>query len=98
MIKGCLAESDCGPKNGSLGDRLRRPARHRPRGESGSRARQSRSTGPRQRSHRALTSTRHPRQNRLSKVRGKETTMTWTKPEFIELRFGFEVTMYIWNR
>jgi len=24
--------------------------------------------------------------------------MTWTKPEFIELRLGFEVTMYIWNR
>ena len=23
--------------------------------------------------------------------------MTWTKPEFIELRFGFEVTMYIWK-
>ncbi|MGH8012048.1 MAG: pyrroloquinoline quinone precursor peptide PqqA [Candidatus Binataceae bacterium] len=24
--------------------------------------------------------------------------MIWRKPEFIELRFGFEVTMYIWNR
>ena len=22
----------------------------------------------------------------------------WTKPEYIELRFGFEVTMYIANR
>ena len=27
----------------------------------------------------------------------KETTM-WTKPEAIEMRFGFEVTMYIANR
>ena len=26
-----------------------------------------------------------------------ETTM-WTKPEYTELRFGFEVTMYIANR
>jgi coenzyme PQQ precursor peptide PqqA len=24
--------------------------------------------------------------------------MTWSKPEFTELRFGFEVTMYIWSR
>jgi len=24
--------------------------------------------------------------------------MAWTKPEFTELRFGFEVTMYIANR
>jgi len=24
--------------------------------------------------------------------------MSWSKPEFIELRFGFEVTMYIWSR
>jgi len=24
--------------------------------------------------------------------------MAWSKPEFEELRFGFEVTMYIWNR
>jgi len=22
----------------------------------------------------------------------------WTKPEFTEMRFGFEVTMYIYNR
>jgi coenzyme PQQ precursor peptide PqqA len=28
----------------------------------------------------------------------KEAVMAWTKPEFLELRFGFEVTMYIWNR
>ena len=26
-----------------------------------------------------------------------EITM-WTKPEFTEMRFGFEVTMYIYNR
>ncbi|HQR53041.1 MAG TPA: pyrroloquinoline quinone precursor peptide PqqA [Burkholderiales bacterium] len=24
--------------------------------------------------------------------------MAWTKPEFTDLRFGFEVTMYIANR
>jgi coenzyme PQQ precursor peptide PqqA len=27
----------------------------------------------------------------------EEMTM-WTKPEFTEMRFGFEVTMYIYNR
>lgn len=27
----------------------------------------------------------------------EEPTM-WTKPEFTEMRFGFEVTMYIYNR
>jgi coenzyme PQQ precursor peptide PqqA len=27
-----------------------------------------------------------------------DVTMVWSKPEFSELRFGFEVTMYIWNR
>jgi coenzyme PQQ precursor peptide PqqA len=27
-----------------------------------------------------------------------ENTMAWTKPEFSDLRFGFEVTMYICNR
>jgi coenzyme PQQ precursor peptide PqqA len=25
-------------------------------------------------------------------------TTMWTKPEFTEMRFGFEVTMYIYNR
>ena len=25
-------------------------------------------------------------------------TIMWTKPEFTEMRFGFEVTMYIYNR
>jgi pyrroloquinoline quinone biosynthesis protein A len=28
----------------------------------------------------------------------KETTMAWTKPEFTDWRFGFEITMYIANR
>ena len=28
----------------------------------------------------------------------KEITMQWTKPEFTDLRFGFEITMYIANR
>jgi pyrroloquinoline quinone biosynthesis protein A len=28
----------------------------------------------------------------------KETTMTWSKPEFTDWRFGFEITMYIANR
>jgi coenzyme PQQ precursor peptide PqqA len=27
-----------------------------------------------------------------------EKTIMWTKPEFTEMRFGFEVTMYIANR
>jgi len=27
-----------------------------------------------------------------------ETSMTWSKPEFSDLRFGFEITMYIANR
>jgi pyrroloquinoline quinone biosynthesis protein A len=28
----------------------------------------------------------------------KRTCAMWTKPEFTEMRFGFEVTMYIYNR
>lgn len=28
----------------------------------------------------------------------KETSMAWTKPEFIDWRFGFEITLYIANR
>ncbi len=28
----------------------------------------------------------------------KETTMAWTTPAFTDMRFGFEVTMYIANR
>ncbi len=30
--------------------------------------------------------------------RKEDLTMQWTKPEFIDLRFGFEITMYIANR
>jgi coenzyme PQQ precursor peptide PqqA len=28
----------------------------------------------------------------------KETTMQWTTPGYTDLRFGFEITMYIANR
>ncbi|MDN4055332.1 pyrroloquinoline quinone precursor peptide PqqA [Massilia sp. YIM B02763] len=28
----------------------------------------------------------------------RRTIMSWAKPEFIDLRFGFEITMYILNR
>ena len=28
----------------------------------------------------------------------EEPAMTWTAPAFVELRFGFEVTMYVQNR
>jgi pyrroloquinoline quinone biosynthesis protein A len=28
----------------------------------------------------------------------RRTTMQWTKPAFTDLRFGFEITMYIANR
>ncbi len=28
----------------------------------------------------------------------QEPAMTWTAPAFVELRFGFEVTMYVQNR
>ena len=28
----------------------------------------------------------------------RRTTMAWTKPEFIDWRFGFEITLYIANR
>jgi coenzyme PQQ precursor peptide PqqA len=28
----------------------------------------------------------------------EETHMNWTKPEFIDWRFGFEITLYIFNR
>ena len=27
-----------------------------------------------------------------------EVTIMWTKPDFTEMRFGFEITMYIGNR
>jgi len=28
----------------------------------------------------------------------QETTMEWTRPQYQDLRFGFEITMYISNR
>jgi len=28
----------------------------------------------------------------------RRSTMTWSKPEFIDWRFGFEITLYIANR
>jgi coenzyme PQQ precursor peptide PqqA len=28
----------------------------------------------------------------------RRSIMTWSKPEFSDLRFGFEITMYIANR
>jgi len=31
-------------------------------------------------------------------VRLTEETRMWTKPEFTDIRFGFEITMYIFNR
>jgi len=31
------------------------------------------------------------------KSQRKENTM-WTKPEYTEMRFGFEVTMYVMNK
>jgi pyrroloquinoline quinone biosynthesis protein A len=34
---------------------------------------------------------------RMITLLSQEKTM-WTKPEFTEMRFGFEVTMYIYNR
>jgi coenzyme PQQ precursor peptide PqqA len=33
-----------------------------------------------------------------SKATGMEVKIMWKKPEFTEMRFGFEVTMYIYNR
>jgi len=27
-----------------------------------------------------------------------ECTMIWTKPEFVDFRFGFEITMYVLTR
>jgi len=41
---------------------------------------------------------KHPRRLGASQLTtGKDTTM-WNKPEYTEMRFGFEVTMYIANR
>jgi coenzyme PQQ precursor peptide PqqA len=43
-----------------------------------------------------LGNTPDPR-NTFSTYQVRRDTM-WTKPEFTEMRFGFEVTMYIYNR
>jgi coenzyme PQQ precursor peptide PqqA len=31
-------------------------------------------------------------------VGATERAMTWTKPTFVEVRYGFEITMYVQNR
>ena len=33
-----------------------------------------------------------------SQINFLENTMAWTTPEFADIRFGFEITMYIANR
>jgi len=33
-----------------------------------------------------------------NQLKSLEMTMAWNKPEFTDMRFGFEVTMYILNR
>jgi coenzyme PQQ precursor peptide PqqA len=33
-----------------------------------------------------------------SESNNRKLKLTWTKPEYKDLRFGFEVTMYILNR
>jgi coenzyme PQQ precursor peptide PqqA len=37
-------------------------------------------------------------QSELPLKTNEEIDMAWTKPEFTDLRFGFEITMYIANR
>ncbi len=34
----------------------------------------------------------------VQKIKPKEMAMTWETPSAIDLRFGFEITMYIANR
>ncbi len=36
--------------------------------------------------------------NTVSRNHRHEDPIMWTKPEYTEMRFGFEVTMYIANR
>jgi coenzyme PQQ precursor peptide PqqA len=38
------------------------------------------------------------RQLQISNFNTSGEMIMWTKPEFTEMRFGFEVTMYIYNR
>lgn len=40
---------------------------------------------------------RHRREEPIQPIVPEEGIM-WTKPEFTEMRFGFEITMYIGNR
>ena len=40
---------------------------------------------------------RHRREELIQPIVPEEGNM-WTKPEFTEMRFGFEITMYIGNR
>jgi pyrroloquinoline quinone biosynthesis protein A len=45
----------------------------------------------------AAGATKAPRVGRtIATIIGEK--IMWTKPEFTEMRFGFEVTMYIYNR
>jgi len=37
-------------------------------------------------------------QETYQSIQAKENTMQWTKPQYTDLRFGFEITMYIANR
>jgi pyrroloquinoline quinone biosynthesis protein A len=39
-----------------------------------------------------------PRKGVDSWINHRERMMAWTKPEFCDIRFGFEITMYIANR
>jgi coenzyme PQQ precursor peptide PqqA len=40
----------------------------------------------------------HPGNRHFPQHYLEETTMEWTKPEFSDWRFGFEITMYVANR
>lgn len=31
-------------------------------------------------------------------INSQEQAMAWTKPTFVDIRYGFEITMYIANR
>lgn len=50
----------------------------------------------------ALTKRPHTKASRLLGITQfnsiKETAMQWTTPAYTDLRFGFEITMYIANR
>jgi pyrroloquinoline quinone biosynthesis protein A len=39
-----------------------------------------------------------PEDRRPRWINHRELTMAWTKPDFCDIRFGFEITMYIANR